>query len=82
MSKNKSPQIARECTRSYVGYLRDKRIIPHVIVERVSNMKSKQTKAVDNSVMNVTTPALNTSQRKIPQCSGLNVGPHIDMDGL
>ena len=42
--KNKSPQIARECMSSYVGYLRDERIIAHVIVERDSNMKSKHRK--------------------------------------
>ena len=44
MLKNKSPQIARECMSSYIGYLRDERIIAHVIVERVSNMKRKQRK--------------------------------------
>jgi len=35
--ENKSPQIARECMSSYVGYLHDERIISYVIVERISN---------------------------------------------
>jgi len=42
MLKNKSPQIARECIGSYVGYIRDERIIAHVIVKRVSNMKGRR----------------------------------------
>jgi len=44
MLTNKSPQIARECMSSYVGYLRKQRITAHVIVEHVSNMKSKHRK--------------------------------------
>jgi len=44
MLKNKRPQIARECMSSYVGYLRKQRITAHVIVEHVSNMKSKHRK--------------------------------------
>jgi len=44
MLKNKSSQIARMSMSSYVGYLHDERIIAHVIVERISNMKYKQQK--------------------------------------
>ena len=44
MLKNKSPQIAREYMSSYIGYIHDERIVAHVIVERVSNLKSKQQK--------------------------------------
>ena len=44
MLKNKSPQITRGSVSSYVGYLRDERIIAHVIVERVPNMKCKHQK--------------------------------------
>ena len=39
------------------------------------------TKELDNNVMNITMPSLNTSQKR-SQCWGLNVGPHIDTDGL
>ena len=42
MLKNKSPQIARECMSSYVGYLHNERIIAYVVVERVSNMKGRR----------------------------------------
>jgi len=44
MLKNKSPQIARDYMCSYLGYLHDERKIAHVIVERVSSLKSKQRK--------------------------------------
>ena len=33
MLENKSRQIAREIMGSYVGYIRDERIIAHVIVD-------------------------------------------------
>ena len=33
-------------------------------------------KAGDNNVIDVTSPALNTTQRE------MNVGPHVDTDGL
>ena len=36
MLKNKSPQIARMSMSSYVGYLRDERIIANEILERNS----------------------------------------------
>ena len=44
MLKNKSPRIARMSMGSYIGHLRDERIIAHVIVDRVSSLKSKQRK--------------------------------------
>ena len=42
MLKNKSSQIARDYMSSYVGYIRDERIIAHVIVERVSGLKGRR----------------------------------------
>ena len=42
MLKNKSSQIARIRMSSSVGYLRNERIIAHVIVECVSNMKGRR----------------------------------------
>jgi len=42
MIENKSTQIARDYMSSYIGYLHDERIIDHVIVERVSNMKGRR----------------------------------------
>ena len=44
MLENKSSQIARDYMSSYVGYLCDERTIAHVIVERISSLKSKQQK--------------------------------------
>ena len=42
MLKNKNPQIARDYMSSYIGYLRDKRIIAHGIVKRVSSLKGRK----------------------------------------
>ena len=52
MLKNKSPQIARMSMSSYVGYLRDERIISSVIVERDSKQNQK---AGNNNMINVCT---------------------------
>ena len=56
------------------------RTIAYDIVNRDSNEK-QVFKAGDNNVIDGTTPALNTSQKRC-QCWGSNVGPHVDTDGL
>ena len=44
-------------------------------------MKSKQTKAAENNVIYVLTPALNTTLREMPRL-GLNGSLYVDTDGL
>ena len=63
--KIKSSQIARECMSSSVGYRSTDHTIASVIVNRDSNEK-QVFKAGDNNVIDVTSPALNTSQREMP----------------
>ena len=65
MLENKSSQIVRDYMISYVGFLRDERIIAHVIVERFQVWIAGE-KSGDNNVTYMTTPALNTSQRDMP----------------
>ena len=55
----------RECMSSYVGYRFDDRTIVCAIVNRDSNEK-QGFKADDNIVIDMTTLALNTSQREMP----------------
>ena len=54
--------------------------IAYDIVNRDSNEK-RVFKAGDNNVIDVTTPALITSQKGC-QCWGSTVGPHVDTDRL
>jgi len=65
MLEIKSFQITRESVSSSVGYRFDDRTIACVIVNRDSNEK-QVLKAGDNTVIDVTTPALKTSQREMP----------------
>jgi len=65
---------------SYAGYPTDERIISYIIVECNSNEKQTY-KAADNNVMDVFLSALNTTLREVPML-GVNVGPHVDTDGL
>ena len=57
------------------------RTIAYDIVNRDSNEK-QVFKVPDNNVIDVTSPALNTSQREMPMLWGSNIGPHVDKDGL
>ena len=50
---------------SYIGYLNDEHTIACVIVNYDLNEK-RILKVPDNNVIDVTTPALNTSQREMP----------------
>jgi len=80
MLENKSPQILRECVNSYVGYLCNERVIACIIVERDPN-ENQETKAADNNVIDIITPALNATLREVPML-GLEHGPYVNMDGL
>ena len=55
--------------------------IAYDIPNRDSNEKQDKKVLADNNVIDGTTPALNTSQKRC-QCWGSNVGPHVDTDGL
>jgi len=82
MLKNKRPQIAKDYMIPYVGYLHKERTIAHVIVERVSSLKREQQKLLTTTWWTSPRQHWTRIKERCQECWGLNVGPHVDTDGL